>query len=73
MQVKSLTCIQAIERFSIETSIPIDGEVSFEEIAKSCDILEADTKRVLRQATLQYTFKETQNGYVTYYYKVIIP
>jgi hypothetical protein len=66
MQVNSLTCIQAIERFNIATSFPIDGEASFAEIAESCGISEADTRRVLRQATSQHIFKETRKGYVAH-------
>jgi hypothetical protein len=65
IKVTSLICIQAIERFNIATSFPVDGEASFAAIAKNTGISEEDAKRVLRQAMTQHIFKEPRPGYVT--------
>jgi hypothetical protein len=61
-----LISVQAIERFNIATSFPVGGEASFAEIAKTCNISEDDTKRVLRQAMSQHIFKEPRKGYVAH-------
>jgi hypothetical protein len=66
IKVTSLICIQAIERFNIATSFPVDGEASFAAIAKNTGISEEDAKRVLRQAMTQHIFKEPRPGYVAH-------
>ena len=55
-------CLQAIEKFGIAKSFPVDSEASFAGIAKFCNLSEDDVRRILRQAMTQHIFKEPRKA-----------
>ena len=61
------SALQAIYKFDIPSKVPLNGEVSFEELAKECDLQEPDLRRLLRFAiTYHRVFQEPKEGYVSH-------
>ncbi len=59
--------LQAIYRFEIATKIPRDGEISYEELAKLCQIHEQDLRRILRfSMAFHRVFREPSKGLVAH-------
>ena len=58
--------MQAITRFNIASSFPIDKEASFAEISKACGLNESILRRILRHAMTKHIFKEPRKGMVAH-------
>lgn len=62
-----MICLQAITRFEIADMIPVDGELSFAEIAAQIEGLsESMVRRLLRHAFTLRVFRENTQGKVTH-------
>ena len=47
--------------------VPLDGEISFSELAAKCDLYEPDLRRILRFAMVYHrVFQERNVGYVAH-------
>lgn len=58
--------MQAITRFQIATSFPINEEVSFSTIAKAHELDESVLRRILRHAMIKNIFREPRKGVVAH-------
>ena len=61
------TSLQAIYKYNIPMKVPLDGEISFSELAAKCDLYEPDLRRILRFAMVYHrVFQERNVGYVAH-------
>ncbi|KAF2237623.1 O-methyltransferas-like protein [Viridothelium virens] len=61
------SALQAIYRFDIPSKVPLDGHVSFEELAKQCNLYEPDLRRLIRFAIVYHrVFQELDEGFVSH-------
>lgn len=61
------TSLQSVYKLDIARKVPMDGEISFTELASRCDIYEPDLKRILRFAMCYYhAFREPRKGFVSH-------
>ncbi|ORY18123.1 cercosporin toxin biosynthesis protein [Clohesyomyces aquaticus] len=59
--------LAAIYRFKIATFVPLDGTISFEELANKCGLLEHDLRRIVRFAAIHHrVFCEPNVGFVAH-------
>ena len=58
--------MQAITRFRIASTFPIDEEVPFSQIAKGCGLEESLVRRILRHAMTKNIFRECRKGIVSH-------
>ena len=58
--------LQAIQRFKIARTFPLNSTASFAEIARACSLPEPDTRRILRHAMTYYVFREPSKGIVAH-------
>ena len=59
--------LQAIYRFDIPNKVPIHGDISYEELAKLCQIRESDLRRILRfSMAFHRLFRESRKGFVAH-------
>ena len=58
--------MQAITRFNIASSFPIEREATFAEISNACGVDEPLVRRILRHAMTKYIFREPRKGFVTH-------
>ncbi|KAF3770022.1 S-adenosyl-L-methionine-dependent methyltransferase [Cryphonectria parasitica EP155] len=59
--------LQAISRWNVASKVPLDGEVSFTDLAKECGVNAVDLRRVLRYAMCYHRlFCEPREGYVAH-------
>lgn len=59
--------LQAIYRFEIATKIPLQGDISYEELAKLCQVHEQDLRRILRfSMAFHRIFREPRKGFVAH-------
>lgn len=58
--------MQAISQFKLVSTIPIQGEATFGEIAERSGINEGDVKRILRHSMTKRIFKEPRKGTVAH-------
>lgn len=58
--------MQAITRFNMATSFPINEEATFAQIAESCGVNELDVRRILRHAMTKRIFHEPREGVVAH-------
>ena len=59
------TSLQAIYSYDVASKVPLDGDISFVELGKLCDVYTPDLKRILRFAMCYYhAFREPRKGYV---------
>lgn len=65
-QADDVVSLQAIYRYQIASSVPLDDEISFEEISKRCGLNEIDLRRILRHAMTNYIFQEPRKGFVAH-------
>ena len=57
----------AIYRFQIAEKVPIDGEISFAELADRCGLYEYDLRRIVRYAISHHRmFREPRKGVVAH-------
>lgn len=61
-----MIALQAIYRFSIAKSFPVDKDATYEEISKVCGLDEAVVRRIVRYAMTKYIFKESRPGFVAH-------
>ena len=55
-----------IHRNQIPAKIPLDGKISYKELAEACNLDEEDTTRILRVAVADHMFKEVEKGYIAH-------
>ncbi|KAL6715591.1 hypothetical protein ACLMJK_006552 [Lecanora helva] len=61
------TSLQAIYKYDIVSKVPIHGEISFRDLAVSCNICEPDLIRILRFAMIHHrVFTEPRKGFVAH-------
>jgi len=61
------TSLQAIYKYDIPSKVPLQGEISFPELAGRCNLYEPDLRRILRFAiTFHRVFQERNAGFVTH-------
>ncbi|KAL1604783.1 hypothetical protein SLS60_004323 [Paraconiothyrium brasiliense] len=65
-QHTALLGIQAVARWNVADHVAVDEEVSFNELAKRCNIPESDFTRILRQAISKHVFRESRKGFVVH-------
>jgi hypothetical protein len=58
--------MQAISRFDIASSFPVDEEATFVQISEKCGVSEDDVRRILRHAMIKRIFKEPRKGVVAH-------
>ncbi|KAI9839036.1 MAG: hypothetical protein M1837_002290 [Sclerophora amabilis] len=58
--------LQAIYRYGIAMSFPVDEEASYEQISRSCGLNEPDLRRIMRHAMTKQVFKEPRKGFVAH-------
>lgn len=58
--------MQAISRFNIVSTFPVDEEATFAQISEKCGINELDVKRILRHAMTKHVFREPRKGVVAH-------
>ncbi|KAL4860742.1 hypothetical protein BDV12DRAFT_204734 [Aspergillus spectabilis] len=59
--------LQAISRYSIPTHVPLDGEISYEDLSSKCGIHVFELKQVIRFAIVFHRlFKEERKGFVSH-------
>lgn len=63
---QELSVVHAIYAFDIASKVPIDGETSFEEIAKAIGIDEDRVTRIIRLAVTSGIFQEHRSGFVSH-------
>jgi 6-hydroxytryprostatin B O-methyltransferase len=59
-------CYYMIYQFNIHRSVPLDGDISYEELSQACNIPVDALTRLLRHAMLHRLFIETRSGYVAH-------
>ncbi|KAJ8064638.1 hypothetical protein OCU04_006961 [Sclerotinia nivalis] len=62
----NLIPLQAIIRFGIATSFPIEAKASYKQISEVCGLNEVELRRLLRHAMTNYIFHETDEGLVVH-------
>ena len=60
------TCLQYIYHFQIASAVPVDGETSYEEIARIRGVDEGKCRRILRMAMTSNYFCEPKEGFVAH-------
>ncbi|KAG9231199.1 putative O-methyltransferase [Amylocarpus encephaloides] len=61
------TSLTAISRFKIASQVPLDGEISFVELAEKSDMAEHDLRRIIRFAIVHHrVFREPRKGVVAH-------
>ncbi|KAL9119188.1 MAG: hypothetical protein Q9187_004259 [Circinaria calcarea] len=61
------TSLQTIYRYNIPSKVPLNGEISFTELAAKCELYEPDLRRILRFAMIYHrVFQERNIGYVAH-------
>ncbi|KAI9686629.1 MAG: hypothetical protein M1822_003640 [Bathelium mastoideum] len=59
------SALQAIYKFEIPSKVPLNGEVSFEDLARQCNLDEPDLRRLLRFAISYHrVFQERNEGFI---------
>lgn len=58
--------MQAVSRFKIASSFPIDEETSFDHVTSVCGLPEPIVRRLLRHAMTKRIFKEPRKGVVAH-------
>lgn len=59
------TSLQAIYKHDISSKVPLNGEISFSELAGKCNLYEPDLRRILRFAMIYHrVFQERNAGFV---------
>ena len=61
-----LLSIQYIYRYKIAEAIPVEGDITFEEVAKKCNVDVNDAKRFLRVAIARHIFRESTVGSISH-------
>lgn len=58
--------LHVIYHFSIHTHVPINGDISFTNLAQECKLPEKDVQRIVRHAMTNFIFCEPKTGYVAH-------
>ncbi|OCK75619.1 O-methyltransferase [Lepidopterella palustris CBS 459.81] len=58
--------LHAVYHFNVAKAVPIDGEVSYTELAKATGVDENNLKRLIRHAMTNRIFKEPREGFVAH-------
>ncbi|EJD50942.1 O-methyltransferase [Auricularia subglabra TFB-10046 SS5] len=58
--------LQAVYRFRLAQAVPVDGDISFDDIAKASNVDVVNVKRILRHAMTNRVFREPRAGYVAH-------
>ena len=54
-------------KYNIAARVPLDGDISFKELAKSVDLKEFDIRRIIRFAAIHHrVFQEKKPGYISH-------
>ncbi|KAL8658824.1 MAG: hypothetical protein Q9226_000757 [Calogaya cf. arnoldii] len=65
--IYNATSLEAIYKYGIAEKVPLDGMISYPELAQLCDIYEPDLRRVLRFAMCYHrAFSEPTKGFVAH-------
>lgn len=61
------TSLQAIYRFDLPTKVPLNGDISYETLARSCDVQTDILRRIIRFGIAHHRiFQEKRAGYVSH-------
>ena len=58
--------MQAVYRFKIASTFPINEETTFPQIAEKCGLNEPDVRRIVRHAIAHRVFKEVKKGVIAH-------
>lgn len=59
--------LQAIYKYDIASKVPVNSEISFADLASTCDIDETNLRRILRFAmAFHHVFQEPRKGHVAH-------
>ena len=59
-------CLQFIHHNNIAQKVPLDGRMTFEQIAEACELDKDDSRRMLRLAMTDNLFREPERGIVAH-------
>ncbi|QGA21491.1 hypothetical protein EYB26_009202 [Talaromyces marneffei] len=63
----NFTPLVAVHRFKIASHVPLNGTISFSELATKCGLLEHDLKRIIRYTVIHHrVFVEPKKGFVAH-------
>lgn len=65
-QATNAAAISVIDGFNIAERVPLDGQVSYEELATAVGIPRSDLKSVVRLAMTDFIFHESSPGFVAH-------
>ena len=65
-QHNNMVSLQAINRFDIARSVPLDGQISFPQLAESIGMKEKPLRCLLRHAMTMRIFSEPHKGMVAH-------
>ncbi|MCJ1369595.1 hypothetical protein MMC20_000807 [Loxospora ochrophaea] len=61
------TSLEAIYKYDIASKVPLNGEISFQELAQKCELYEPNLRRILRFAmSYHHVFQERNVGFVAH-------
>jgi hypothetical protein len=66
LQYSDSLSLEAIYHFDLANAVPLDGEATFADIAKSCSMDEAKITRLIRHAITNRIFYEPRPGFVSH-------
>ncbi|KAJ5092932.1 hypothetical protein N7456_008793 [Penicillium angulare] len=59
--------LQAVYKYDIASKVPLNGEISFAELADKCDLSEVNIRRILRfTMSFHHVFREPRKGFVAH-------
>ena len=61
------TSLEAIYRYDIPGKVPLHGEISFEDLAKKCNMYAPNLRRILRYGIVYHrVFQEPREGFISH-------
>ena len=65
-QPNDLLSLQVIYHYQIAPCVPIDAEISYDDLSEKCGLNVTDLRRILRYAMLNHIFRERRKGFVAH-------
>jgi hypothetical protein len=59
-------CLEAVYHFNVAQAVPLDGEISFADVAKATGLNEQNTARITRLLMTEKIFAEPKPGYIAH-------
>ncbi|KAF2753754.1 O-methyltransferase [Pseudovirgaria hyperparasitica] len=62
----NLIYLHAVYKFNLHKVVPLDGDISYQELARICKVEEDKLRRIIRFAITRRFFQEKREGYVSH-------